>query len=35
MPQDLIGQALPRANLTARDIASMYDLFQAHFTEKW
>ena len=31
MPKDLIGEALPRDNLTTHDICKMYDVFQDHF----
>jgi len=31
MPQDLIGQALPKDDLTSNDVAKMYSVFQDHF----
>lgn len=31
MPHDLIGEGLPREDLTAHDVAAMYSLFQDHF----
>ena len=33
MPQELMGEALPRENLTAHDIARMYHVFQEHFEQ--